>query len=80
VSVLRNDFLSRVVADSSKRPGIEAGSALIADAFLNDLAGKMLADDDLDVLRQGATDAIYHFGAPNATGMPPNDKGALAVR
>ena len=51
---------------------------MIADAFLNDLAGKLLADDDLDVLRQGVTQAIHNFGAPKA--MLPDDKGALAVR
>jgi hypothetical protein len=54
--------------DSIKHSGIEAGSALIADKFLNDLVGQKLLHGDnpidfADSLRQGVIKAINDYGA-----------------
>jgi hypothetical protein len=68
LSVCFTYFSSWAIVNFFKYTGIEAGLALIADALLNDLVGRlpMLTRDDgnLDALREGVMTTVQTFGAP----------------
>jgi hypothetical protein len=71
-------FSSWTIVNFIKYTGIEAGLALIADALLNDLVGRlpMLTRDDgnPDVLREGVMKAVQTFGAPEEISVASGTK------
>jgi hypothetical protein len=76
------NFFSRVIVNSIKHTGIEAGLALIADALLNDLVGQLPAlstsdDGNPDALRDGVMKTVQTFGAPEEIPVANETKETL---